>query len=66
MPKNGEKIVYYIAGYSKSRDQIDAILDAYNTYLKPYGVKPLWNGAMQDILITESDIKNMNDKERMI
>ena len=39
------------------------LIDAYNTYLKPYGVKPLWNEAMQDILITESDIKNMNDKE---
>ena len=34
VPKNGEKVVYYIAGYSKSRDQIDAILDSYNTYSK--------------------------------
>ncbi len=39
------------------------LINAYNTYLKPYGVKPLWNELMEDVLITESDIKNMNDKE---
>ena len=34
IPKNSEKVVYYISGYSKSRDQIDIILDAYDTEAK--------------------------------
>lgn len=31
VPKNGEKIINLIAGYSKAREQIDIILDAYDT-----------------------------------
>lgn len=39
------------------------LIDAYNTYLKPYGIKPLWNEGFADIEIDETDIKNLNDKE---
>lgn len=39
------------------------LINAYNSYLKPYGVKPLWNETMEDTIITDEDIKNMNDKE---
>lgn len=39
------------------------LISIYNTYLKPYGVKPLWNELMQDLKIDKADIRNMNDKE---
>lgn len=39
------------------------LINAYNTYLKPCGVKALWNEATQDMKIGKDDIKNMSDKE---
>lgn len=39
------------------------LIEAYNTYLKPFGVKAVWNELFQDVQISEEDIKNMNDKE---
>lgn len=39
------------------------LINTYKIYLKVYNVKPLWNEALEDIKIDESDIKNMNDKE---
>lgn len=41
----------------------EKLIDSYNTYLKVYGVKPLWNKAFASKKITKDDIKNMNDKE---
>ena len=34
VPSGKEKTVFFIAGYSKSRDQISTIIEAYNTYAK--------------------------------
>ena len=39
------------------------LINAYNTYLKPYGVKPLWNESMEDMEINKDNINNMTDKE---
>lgn len=39
------------------------LINSYNMYLKPYGVKPLWSELMNDVKISKDDIKNMNDKE---
>lgn len=39
------------------------LIDTFVNNLKVYGVKPLWNELFQDIQISKSDIKNMNDKE---
>ncbi len=39
------------------------LINAFNTNLKAYGVKTLWNELYEDIKISKSDIKNLTDKE---
>lgn len=39
------------------------LIKAYNIYLKPYGVKALWNESNLKSIETENDIKKLTDKE---
>ena len=65
VPKNSEKIVYYIAGYSKSREQIYNILDSYNTYTKintAFDYATLANNINTKLLgVSGPDMRNYNE-----
>ena len=64
VPAGKERKVYFIAGYSKSREQIDAILDAYNNYSKintAFEYATLANNINTKILgINGPDMRNYN------
>ncbi|MGP1608938.1 MAG: hypothetical protein ACTTGJ_03740 [Clostridium sp.] len=57
------------SSYISDQEIIEIHYKLINTFinnLKVYGVKPLWKESFQDIKISKSDIKNMNDKELQI
>ena len=64
VPAGGEKTVFFIAGYSKSRENINEILDAYNTYSKintAFEYATLANNINTKILgISGPDMRNYN------
>ena len=64
VPAKKEKTVYYITGFSKSRDQIDTILDAYNSSSKistAFKYATLANNINTKTLnITGPDMRNYN------
>ena len=64
VPKDKEVVVYFIAGYSKSREQIMEILNTYNTYSRintAFEYSTLANNINTKILgISGPDMRNYN------
>lgn len=65
VPKGEERVVYYINGYSKSKDQIYAILNAYNTSAKinvAFEYATLANNINTKLLgVSGPDMRNYNE-----
>ena len=64
VPAGEEKTVYYISGFSKSRDGVDTIIEAYDTYSKidtAFEFATLANNINTKVLnITGPDMRNYN------
>ena len=64
VPAGGERTIFFIAGYSKSRENINEILDAYDTYSKintAFEYATLANNINTKILgISGPDMRNYN------
>ena len=64
VPPKGENTIYYITGFGKSRDQIDSILDSYNSYFDistAFKYATLANNInTKELNITGPDMRNYN------